>query len=99
MIRLNNSGHRIIVALSFLLLTVHVFGQTPTSQAQVVSAFDSLSISNISAAGNLQTGAVQISMSVQNNYHKLAQIDFGGGAFDDFGVTDAKGIRYKLCIP
>jgi hypothetical protein len=95
MIRLNNFFNRVFIALFFVLSTVSVFGQAEAPEGNIISPFDSLSVSNLTATGNLQTGAVQVKMRVQNDYHKMAQIDFGGGTFDDFGVIDDKGARYK----
>lgn len=72
-----------------------VMAQEDSSNLQVICPFDSLDIKDVKATGNLKTGAVQMSMQVRNGYHKLAQVDFGGGAFGDFGLIDDKGIKYK----
>jgi hypothetical protein len=66
-----------------------------TSQTEVNSPFDSIKITHISATGNPQTGSVKVTMQVRSDFHKLASLSFSGGAFDDFGVTDEQGVKYK----
>ena len=39
---------------------------------------------------------MQVSIKVKSNYHKQASLGFAGGAYDDFGVTDNKGMKYKF---
>jgi len=68
-----------------------------TSQLIVKSPFDSLSAHDVKAVGNLQTGSVEITMQVRNDYLKhWVALNFTGGAFEGFGVTDDKGTKYKV---
>jgi hypothetical protein len=62
---------------------------------QIVSPFDSIKLRDVKAIGNLQTGAVEVTMQIQSDFHKLASLTFSGGAFDDFGLIDDKGVKYK----
>jgi hypothetical protein len=85
---------RLLLAVSLLIPKLSLFAQDST-QLQVISPFDSVSLSDVKAIGNLETGSVQITMQVLNKYHKVAIINIGGAAFDDLGLTDDRGTRYK----
>jgi len=74
--------------------TLAIFAQDST-QLQIISPFDSIGLSDAKAIGNLETGSIQVTMQVTNKYHKIAIINIGGSAFDDLGLTDDKGIKYK----
>ena len=78
-----------------IMLSVPVIAQEESNRPQVTNPFDSLTINDIRAIGNPATGSVQVTMQVHSDNHKLAKLDFGGGTFGDFGVTDDKGIQYK----
>lgn len=84
--------------LSLLVLVVGTLSASAqdSPQLQIISPFDSLFVSAVKAVGNLMTGSVDVTMQVTNQYHKLAVVEFSGGAFGDFGVTDDKGVKYKL---
>jgi len=71
-----------------------VFAQDST-RLQITSPYDSISLSDVKAIGNLETGSIQVTMQVTNKYHKVAIVNIGGPAFDDLGLTDDKGIKYK----
>jgi hypothetical protein len=79
----------------FLLMpALSVIAQDST-QLQIISPYDSISLSDVKAIGNAETGSIQVTMQVLNRYHKLAIINIGGSAFGDLGLTDDKGIKYK----
>lgn len=63
---------------------------------KVSSPFQSLPIKDVVAKGNTGTGTVEIEITFQNNNPKLADIYLSLGAFNDFGVTDNKGAKYKV---
>jgi hypothetical protein len=83
----------LVIAAVFALQLVTIAQET--TQLQVTSSFDSIAITEIKAVGNLETGSVEVSMHVRSDYHKLAGISFTGGAFNDFGLIDDKGVKYK----
>jgi hypothetical protein len=85
---------RLLVVASLVVLQFSTFAQDST-QLQVISPFDSVSLNEVKAIGNLETGSVEVTMQVQSEYHKLASINFGGAGFGDFGLTDDKGVKYK----
>ncbi|MBN8854703.1 MAG: hypothetical protein BGO55_20650 [Sphingobacteriales bacterium 50-39] len=70
------------------------FAQDSTA-IKVSSPFESLPVKDVVAKGN-STGMVEIVMTFQNNIPKLADIYLSLGTFNDFGVTDDKGNKYKV---
>lgn len=85
---------RLLLVVFLLMPALPVFAQDST-QLQIISSFDSISLSDVKAIGNLETGSIQVTIQVTNKYHKMAIINIGGSAFDDLGLTDDKGIKYK----
>ena len=85
---------RLLLQITFLT-SLSASAQQDTMQLQIVSPFDSISITGVRALGDPRTGSVEVSMQVRSDYQKLASVDFAGGAFGDFGVTDGKGTKYK----
>lgn len=73
----------------------YAYSQDSTNYT-VSSPFPSLPLTNISATGNPATGAVEIKMEFQNKSPKLADVYLSLGTFNDFGITDGKGARYKV---
>gem|GEM_PF-6838193 len=84
-----------LLICAILAAQLHSFPQDSTNYT-VSSPFPSLQLTNISATGNLSTGAVEIKMQFQNKSAKLADIYLSLGTFNDFGITDAKGAKYKV---
>ena len=84
-----------------LFITVFVFNwdrlsaQDSTGMS-LFSPFDSISLAEVKAVGQLETGVVDLTVQVRNSYHKLAQLNFGSGSYSDFGILDDKGVRYAL---
>jgi len=85
---------RLLVMVFLLMPGLSVHAQDST-QLQIISPFDSIGLSDVKAMGNLETGSIQLTMQVTNKYHKMAIINIGGSAFDDLGLTDDKGTKYK----
>jgi len=85
---------RVLVVVFLLTPAISVLAQDST-QLQITSPYDSISLSDVKAIGNPETGSIQVTMQVLNKYHKVAIINIGGSAFDDLGLTDDKGIKYK----
>jgi len=67
-----------------------------TTEMKIISTFDSLIISNVKAIGNIETGSMEISMVVRNDYYKMIDAYWSLGAFEDLGITDDKGKKYKI---
>jgi hypothetical protein len=67
-----------------------------TSQLTVKIPFDSIVVTNVKAVGNVQTGSVEISLDVRNDYHELVDLHWSVGGFDGLGMTDDKGKFYKI---
>lgn len=67
-----------------------------TDSMQVITPFDSLTIDNIKANGNLKTSALEIRMTFHNDYAATAGVSLSLGGFADFGFTDEKGKEYKI---
>lgn len=89
-------NRREILFLSLLLLAkIHAFGQDSLAP-KVVSPFESLLITDIAAKGNSATGTIQLEMKFQNKYPKVAGVYLSLGTFNDFGITDDKGNKYKV---
>ncbi len=85
---------RFLLQITFLT-SLYASAQKDSMKLQIVPPFDSISINGVRAIGDPRTGSVEVSMQVRSDYQKLASIDFAGGAFGDFGVTDGKGTKYK----
>ncbi|HWK02773.1 MAG TPA: hypothetical protein VNS58_04040 [Puia sp.] len=85
------------VFLIAFLTGVHfiVLAQDST-ELKVISPYDSLVLSDIKAIGNLQTGNLELSMQVRTDYHKLTDVYFDLGGFGSMGITDDKGMKYKI---
>lgn len=58
--------------------------------------YDSLSASNIKAVGAAKTGELTVSVDIENRYAKQAKIHFSLGGYNDLGVEDDKGNKYKI---
>jgi hypothetical protein len=67
-----------------------------TTEMKIISPFDSLIISNVKAIGNIETGTIEISMDVRNDYYKMIEAYWSLGGFEDLGITDDKGKKYKI---
>jgi len=65
-------------------------------EMKVTIPFDSLSVDSAKAIGNLKTGTLEIRMTFHNNYAATAGVSLSLGGFTDFGITDEKGIKYKI---
>jgi hypothetical protein len=92
--RLTYPKLRLLLVAYLALQQFSVFAQDST-QLQIVSPFDSVTLSNVKAIGNLQTGSIEVTIQVLSKYHKLTNVNFGGAGFADLGVTDDKGVKYK----
>ncbi|MFX1707258.1 hypothetical protein PV783_25035 [Chitinophaga sp. CC14] len=66
------------------------------SELKITAPFDSLGLTAVTASGNVKTGTIEVSMIFKNNYSKMAGVSLSLGGFPDFGITDAKGRKYKL---
>src|SRR5580693_2438642 len=91
---LTHGEFRLLLVVFLIMPHLPVFAQD-SSQLQIISPYDSVSLSDVKAVGNLETGSVEVTMQVLSKYHKVASINFGGAGFDDLGVTDDKGVKYK----
>jgi len=91
---LTHPKFRLLLLVFLLMPALSVFAQDST-RLQITSPYDSISLSDVKAIGNLETGSIQVTMQVTNKYHKVAIVNIGGPAFDDLGLTDDKGIKYK----
>ena len=58
--------------------------------------FDSLTVSNIKATGNFQTGALELRIEFVSNYAQLAKVHFSLGGFEGLGIIDCAGRKYKI---
>lgn len=67
-----------------------------TDTLKTTVPFDSLSIRDITAIGNVETGSVVISMTFHNGYHKLAGVSLSLTDYPDFGVTAKDGRKFKV---
>jgi hypothetical protein len=67
-----------------------------TTEMKIISAFDSLIISDVKAIGNIETNSMEISMVVHNDYYKMIDAHWSLGGFEDLGITDDKGKKYKV---
>jgi hypothetical protein len=67
-----------------------------TTEMKIVSPFDSLIISNVKAIGNIETGSMEISMIVRNDYYRMIDAHWSLGGFEDLGITDDQGKNYKI---
>ena len=65
---------------------------------KVTIPFDSLTIDNIKATGNLKTGTLEIRMTFHDNYTATAGVSLSHGGFEEFGLTDEKGKKYKIYL-
>jgi hypothetical protein len=79
----------------FTVFQLKAYAQDSTDM-KIISPFDSLTITNVKAIGNIETGSMEISMDVRNDYHKLTDVHWILGGFEDLGLTDDKGIKYKI---
>lgn len=89
--------------ISFLLLVCALIAFCPltasaqdTTEMKIVSPFDSLIMSNVTAIGNIEAGSMEISMVVRNDYYKMIDAHWSLGGFEDLGITDDKGKKYKI---
>ncbi len=85
---------RLLLIAFLTVLQSSVFSQDST-QLKIISPFDSVSLNDVKAIGNLETGSVEVTMQILNKYHRLASISFGGAGFGDCGLVDDKGVKYK----
>jgi len=92
--RYTYSKLRLLLVSALGVLQYSAYSQDST-QVQIISPFDSVSVTDVKAVGDLETGSVQVSMQVLSKYHKLASVSFGGAGFGDFGLTDDRGVKYK----
>lgn len=79
----------------FVSIQLPSFAQD-TTEMKIISPFDSLTITNVKAVGNIETGSMEISMDVRNDYHKQTDVHWSLGGFEDLGITDDKGMKYKI---
>lgn len=81
----------------FALMVGRLYGfSQDSSNYSVTSPFSTLPLTNAVATGNTSTGTVEIRMEFQNKSPKSADVYLSLGAFNDFGITDGKGNRYKI---
>jgi hypothetical protein len=87
---------REILFLCLLILArFHASGQD-SSAPKVISPFESLPLTDVVAKGNTATGTIEIEMKFQNKYPKVADVYLSLGPYNDFGITDDKGNKYKV---
>ncbi|MGF6928579.1 hypothetical protein QFZ48_004079 [Chitinophaga sp. W2I13] len=77
-------------------LTVLKCSAQEISKPEIIAPFDSLRLSDVHASGNIKTGTVEIIMNFKNDYSQVARVYLALGGFEDFGITDSKGRKYKL---
>ena len=46
----------------------------------------------------MKTGTLEIRMTFQNNYTATADVSLSLGGFEEFGLTDEKGKKYKIYL-
>lgn len=85
----------LISLLFYSSLAMAGFGQD-TSAPTIKVPFDSIAVTNVKAVGNIQTGSVEISMDIRNDYHALVDLHWSVGGYDGLGMTDDKGKFYKI---
>lgn len=63
---------------------------------KITIPFDSLVLREITSSGNPATGNLTVKMLFDNRYPGKATVHLKLGAFDDFGMVDDRGTKYKL---
>jgi len=86
---------RRLLAIIILYSATSAYGQG-SSGASVTSPYDSIAIVNAKAIGHPSARTVDLTVVLQNNYHRTAQLSFGSGVYTDFGFVDDQGSRYCL---
>ncbi|MET7000736.1 hypothetical protein [Chitinophaga defluvii] len=92
----NKFSITIFVTCILLVATVFTVTAQDAHEIKISSPYPSLPLSDVKASGNQKTGIVEITMSFKNNYSKSAGVSLAIGGFDDLGITDSKGIKYKV---
>lgn len=63
---------------------------------KIVTPFESLQINDVTLTGNQLKRSVTIGIKFKNLYPKRATVHFNFGEFEEFGIVDGNGNKYKI---
>src|SRR3546814_768060 len=88
-----NSFSRMFLLLPLIMVSnTDTFSQEPL---QINSPFDSLVVINPVATGDRGSGRLTIKMDIENRFPKEIWAHLRLGNYDDLGVVDLNGRKYK----
>lgn len=85
-----------VMFVGLLLGQYHNLLAQDSTVPKITIPFDSLVVKDFKLTGNVLKGGVTISMRYENQYSKIVNVHFKLGGFENFGLTDDKGNKYKI---
>jgi len=83
----------VMILLALLSTTLHAQNDILTKKS---TPFDSLQITDVTLTGNQLKRSVTLNIKFKNLYSEKATLHLKFGEFDEFGIADDKGSKYKV---